>query len=74
MKKYIYRVAGYEFEETELFGNAWREAKAKAKELHAPIFRTMIQIEESVYCKGGVFFSKEYYDKHNTVEAETFEG
>lgn len=63
MKKYfIYVVEGTEFDDTEAFGQAWKNAKALATELHAPIYRYDItetwdgkeKIEERVYLKAGI--------------------
>ena len=36
MKKFVYQVAGWEFVDTEAFGKAWKEAKAKT----LPLLRT----------------------------------
>lgn len=62
MKKFVYDVAGFEFEDTEAFGKAWREAKAKAAELHAAIYRTVIKTEErhEVFTAAGCFLSTDY--------------
>ena len=58
MKQFIYDVLGEEFVDTEAFGKAWREAKAKATALHAPIYRLVVKgekVSEEVYVKGGCF-------------------
>lgn len=58
MKKFVYQVKGYEWADTEAWGTAWEKAKAKATELHAPVFRLVIKngdVREEVYYKGGVF-------------------
>ena len=60
MKKFVYQVKGFEFEDTTAFGEAWKEAKAKANELHAPIYRLVIkgeEVKQEVYCKAGCFLS-----------------
>ena len=59
MKKFVYQVAGFEFEDSEAFGKAWREAVGKAAELHSPIYRTVFKIEErhEVFTAGGCFLS-----------------
>ena len=67
MKKFIYVVAGYEFSDTEAFGKAWREAKAKAKETDSGIGRLVVKdgdiIRREFYAKGGCFLSMEYYSE-----------
>lgn len=58
MKKFVYDVAGFEFEDTAAFGAAWRAAKAKAAELNAAIYRDVIKnetVRREVYLKGGCF-------------------
>lgn len=58
MKKFVYQVAGFEFEDTEAFGKAWKEAKAKAAELHAAVYRLVIdgeKVRQEVYVKAGCF-------------------
>ena len=61
MKKiFVYQVAGFEFVDSEAFGTAWKEAKAKATELHTAIYRKVIKGEneqKEVYYKGGCFNS-----------------
>lgn len=68
MKKFIYDVAGFEFEDTEAFGKAWKQAKVKATELHAAIYRTVIKGEierREVYYKGGCFNSIRFATEDN---------
>lgn len=63
MKKFVYQVAGFEFVDTEAFGKAWRDAKAKATELHCAIYRLYIKGEkvyQEVYYKAGCFNSIEF--------------
>lgn len=58
MKKFVYNVASYEFSDVEAFGAAWKEAKAKAIELHTPIYRSVIKnedVQQEVYTKAGCF-------------------
>lgn len=58
MKKFVYQVQGYEFTDTEAFGAAWHEAKAKAWELHTAIYRLVIdgeKVRQEAYAKGGCF-------------------
>ena len=60
MKKFVYQVQGYEFTDTEAFGKAWQEAKAKAWELHTAIYRLVIdgeKVRQEVFTKGGCFLS-----------------
>ena len=56
--KFVYQVAGFEWVDTEAWGTAWKEAKAKATELHAAIYRLYIKgerVSQEVYYKGGCF-------------------
>ena len=58
MKKFVYEVAGFEYTDSEAFGTAWRQAKAKAAELHAAVYRLVIKGEgtrREVYTTGGCF-------------------
>ena len=58
MKKFVYQVAGWEFVDTVAFGEAWREAKFKASQLHEPIYRLVIngeEVRQEVYVKSGCF-------------------
>ena len=67
MRKYIYEVASYEFSDDEVFGGAWREAKAKAKETGSGIGRLVVEdgdiIRREFYTKGGCFLPMEYYSE-----------
>ena len=64
MKKFVYEVAGYEFVGETAWGEAWKQAKAKATELHAAIYRTVIEGEKEprheVSCTAGLFLSTRY--------------
>lgn len=67
-KKFVYQVAGFEWEDTEAFGKAWRQAKAKATELHAAVYRLVIKgedIRQEVYYKGGCFNSIKFATPEN---------
>ena len=67
---FIYQVKGFEYRDTEAFGQAWKEAKAKAAELHTGIFRTVIKKEEERYeffAKGGVFLNTRYYEHNEKI-------
>lgn len=59
MKQFYYQVMGYEWEDTEAFGAAWKEAKVKATEIHAPIYREIAQdgerFKQEVFCIAGCF-------------------
>lgn len=60
MKKFVYQVAGYEFVDSVAFGEAWKEAKAKATELNAPIYRLVIKgdsVKQEVFVKAGFFLN-----------------
>lgn len=64
-KTFIYKVAGYEYRDTEAFGQAWREAKAKATELHCGIFREVERAGAETryeFYAGGVFLNMKFYD------------
>jgi len=69
MKKFIYQVKGFEFEDSTAFGTAWAQAKAKAIELHCPIFREVIKrdgsVRREVFYKGGLFNSIEFMREDN---------
>lgn len=69
MTKFIYMVKGFEFEDNTAFGSAWQQAKAKATELHCPIFREVIKwdgsIRQEVYYSGGLFNSTEFMREDN---------
>ena len=58
MKKFVYQVRSFEFVGYEAWGDAWKQAKAKAIELHAPMYRMIIkngEIRQEAYCNGEVF-------------------
>jgi hypothetical protein len=68
MKKFVYQVKGFEFVDTNAFGTAWVQAKAKATELHCPIFRLVIKgdkVRQEVYYNGGCFNSIEFMREDN---------
>ena len=68
MKQFIYQVKGFEFVDTDAFGKAWQDAKAKATELHCPIFREVIKgesVKRQVYYSGGCFNSVEFMREDN---------
>ena len=64
MKKFFYEVAGYEFCGETAWGDAWKQAKTKATELNAAIYRTITEGDKEprheVYCTGGLFLSTKY--------------
>jgi len=64
MKKFFYEVAGYEFCGDTAWGDAWKQAKAKATELNVAIYRTITEGDKEprheVYCTGGLFLSTKY--------------
>ena len=72
MKKFVYQVAGYEFSDTEAFGKAWKEAKAKATETGSPIGRLVVKdgdiVRREFYAKGGCFLSMEFYSEDNLAK------
>lgn len=68
MKKFVYQVKNFEFIDTAAFGKAWQEAKAKATELHTPIYRLVIDgetVKQQVYYNGGLFNSIEFMRADN---------
>ena len=68
MTKFIYMVKGFEFEDNTAFGSAWQQAKAKATELHCPIFRRVVKGDEvrmQVYYSGGLFNSVKFMREDN---------
>ena len=63
-KDFYYHVAGTEFHDTIAFGDAWKKAKALAKEKHTTIERRVVRgedIRHEFLAKGGVFLLTEYY-------------
>jgi len=68
-RQFFYTVKGFEFHDGECFGQAWREAKAKAQELHVPVYRRVIDKngDESweVFLKGGCFLPVKYATADN---------
>ena len=67
-KKFVYQVAGFEWVDTEAFGTAWRQAKAKATELHAAVYRLIIKgedVRQEVFYKGGCFNSIKFATAEN---------
>lgn len=68
MKKFVYQVGNYEFADTEAFGKAWKDAKAKAAKMHTAIYRLVIKgenVRQEVLYKGGVFNSVEFIRENN---------
>lgn len=69
MKRFYYEVGAFQFSDTVAFGEAWKEAKAKATKLHAPIYREVVKdgdtIRNEVYLNGGVFVGVNYADKNS---------
>lgn len=58
MKRFVYEVMGFEYEDTEAFGKAWQDAKEVAKGLNVGIYRTVYRgdtVKREVFCKGGCF-------------------
>ena len=66
MKHYYYEVGAFMFSDTVAFGEAWKDAKNMAMELHIPIYREIVQngviIRYEVYLNGGVFVSTDCAD------------
>lgn len=69
MKRFYYEVGAFQFSDTIPFGQAWKDAKAKAAELHAPIYRETVQdgdtIRNEVYLNGGAFVSVDHADANS---------
>lgn len=69
MKTYLftYKVKDFTFTDTEIFGAGWKEAKAKAAELHAPIYRTSVVTEtrEEVFLNGNIFMDIKHATNDN---------
>ena len=67
-KTFIYQVynSGYEFRGPDAWGQAWKDAKAVATELHTGIFRIVEQEGKEpryeYYAKGGVFLNVRFYE------------
>ena len=62
-KDFYYNVNGAEFHDTVAFGQAWKEAKALAREEHCGIERAVVcgdEIRYEFYAKGGVFVNDRY--------------
>lgn len=62
MKKFVYQVAEFEYVDCEAFGAAWKEAKAKAAEMHKAIYRLVIkngEVKQEVFCAAGCFLNVE---------------
>jgi hypothetical protein len=69
-KKFVYQVAGFEFVDSVAFGEAWKEAKAKATELHTAVYRLVIKgedVKQEVYYKGGCFNSIKFATADNVM-------
>lgn len=65
MKKFVYQVAAWEFADSVAFGQAWQDAKVKAVELGAPIYRLVIKgedIRQEVFMTGGCFLRVDLAD------------
>jgi hypothetical protein len=65
MKKFVYQVAAWEFVDSVAFGQAWQDAKAKAAELGAPIYRLIIKGEDTrqeVFMTAGCFLRADLAD------------
>lgn len=67
MKKFIYHVQEVDFEDTEAFGKAWEQAKNLATERHCPIYRTIIEEKNDVFCEGGFFLATNRLGEHISV-------
>ena len=66
MKTFEYNVNGTIFEDTEAFGQGWKNAVALAKEEHATITRTVVNGDEIHYefdSNGGCFLNNRFYEK-----------
>ncbi len=66
-KVFAYQVygTGYEFRGDSAWGQAWKDAKAMATELHTGIMRTVEQDgkepRQEYYAKGGLFVNVRFY-------------
>ena len=70
MKKFVYQVADFEYIGFEAFGDAWKQAKAKATALHMPIYRLVIKnenVKQEVYVNGGCFLSVDKIKPENIL-------
>lgn len=70
MKKFVYQVAGFEYVGFETFGDAWKQARAKATELHAGIYRLVIKgeiVKQEVLVNGGCFLSVAYAEPEQVL-------
>ena len=68
MKQFCYEVGGFEFIDTVAFGTAWKEAKAKAAEMHVAIYRVIRKDGEEkteVFCTGGCFIRADLAEPKN---------
>lgn len=65
MKEFIYIVNGSEFYAgTDVWGQAWKDAKAQATDEHCIIERAVIcgeEIRYEFYAKGGCFLAERFY-------------
>lgn len=69
MKKFVYQVAGFEWVDTEAFGNGWKQAKEKATELHAAVYRLVVngdKTRQEFFADGGCFLPVCYQDHVKT--------
>ena len=65
MKKFVYQVQSWEFVDSVAFGQAWQDAKVKAAELSAPVYRLVINgedIRQEVYMTAGCFLRADRAD------------
>ena len=66
MTEYIYVVNGTEHHTTEVWGQAWKDAKAQATAEHATIERAVIngdKVRYEFYAKGGCFLADRFYNE-----------
>lgn len=66
MTEYIYIVNGTEHHTTEVWGQAWKDAKAQATAEHATIERAVVngdKIRYEFYAKGGCFLADRFYNE-----------
>ena len=66
MKVFVYEVGAFEYRDNVAFGDAWRQAKAKATELHCAIYREVLidgdVVRREVYLAAGAFVGIGYAD------------